>query len=460
MPSRARKPASGEDGFIIIEVLVSAVILAIVAGAVLTLISATTRSAASGRTHSTAYGLAQEDQARLRALRISTLNGLDETENEETIGGTTYTIESTGTFVNNSTGTVSCTESNASADYVQITSTVDSPTLQNPVSLESIISPSSGSLDPSHGTISFQVNNALGTGVSGVSITGSGTGNFSGTTESSGCAVFADLPAGNYKVTATANGLVTPEGTTTWEKEQVGAPASSTQQVSLRFDKAGTVKPTFVYKEPKTGTLAPAYVDSMELYNSENEAKTLTFGTPSLTTRFSTLEDKAVFPFKTKYAVYAGSCTTNNPDPESKSINAAAIASVAVTGGGTVTPQIQIPGLNLTVTNSSGTAIAGAKVILTDANCKYNGTNVKREYTTDKVGHIFKGGTEKEIAETETQAVGLPFGTYSICVSAKIGSETRKVEATGSSAVTVNNLTTAVAKTMALPSSGSSSACS
>ncbi len=133
MPSRARKPASGEDGFIIIEVLVSAVILAIVAGAVLTLISATTRSAASGRTHSTAYGLAQEDQARLRALRISTLNGLDETENEETIGGTTYTIESTGTFVNNSTGTVSCTESNASADYVQITSTVTAPTLLNPV---------------------------------------------------------------------------------------------------------------------------------------------------------------------------------------------------------------------------------------------------------------------------------------------------------------------------------------
>jgi Tfp pilus assembly protein PilV len=457
MPLRARKPASGEDGFIIIEVLVSALILAIVAGAVLTLISATTRSAASGRTHSTAYGLAQEDQARLRTLRISTLNGLAE-PNTETIGGTTYTIESIGTFVNNSTGTVSCTESNASADYVQITSTVTAPTLQNPVSLQSIISPSSGSLDPSHGTISFQVNNALGTGVSGVAISGSGTGNFNGTTESGGCAVFADLPAGNYRVTATANGLITPEGTTTWEKEQVGAPASSTQQVSLRFDKAGTVKPAFVYKEPKTSALTAAPVDSMELYNSENEARTLTFGTPNLTTRSSTLEDAVVFPFKTKYAVYAGSCTTNNPDPESKSINAAAIASVAVTGGGTATPTIQIPALNLTVKDSGGTVVKGAKVILTDANCKYNGSNVKREYTTNKLGHIVSSAAELESVATE--AVGLPFGTYNICVSAKIGTETRKVEATGSSAVTVNNLTTAVAKTMALPSSGSSSACS
>ncbi len=454
MPSRARKPASGEDGFIIIEVLVSAVILAIVAGAVLTLISATTRSAASGRTHSTAYGLAQEDQARLRALRISTLNGLDETENEETIGGTTYTIESTGTFVNNSTGTVSCTESNASADYVQITSTVTAPTLLNPVSLQSIISPSSGSLDPSHGTISFQVNNALGTGVSGVSITGSGTGNFTGTTESSGCAVFADLPAGNYKVTATANGLVTPEGTTTWEKEQVGAPASSTQQVSLRFDTPGTVKPSFVYKEPtKTTPLPAAFVDSMELYDSENEAKTLTFGTPNLTTRSSTLEDKAVFPFKTKYAVYAGSCTTNNPDPESKSINAAAIASVAVTGGGTSTPTIQIPALNLTVTYNSA-VVKGAKVIVTDANCKYNGSNVKREYTTNKLGHIVNSGTSAEL-ESTTEAVGLPFGTYTICASASVKNgtttETRRGSVTG---VAVNNLTTAVSKTVAFSEKG------
>ena len=58
----------GEDGFILIEVLVSAVILAIVAGAVLTLITAATRSAASTRNHSTAYGLAQEDQARMQEL--------------------------------------------------------------------------------------------------------------------------------------------------------------------------------------------------------------------------------------------------------------------------------------------------------------------------------------------------------------------------------------------------------
>jgi Tfp pilus assembly protein PilV len=445
MPTRARQT---EDGFILIEVLVSAVILAIVAGAVLTLIAATTRSAASSRSHSVAYGLAQEDQARMRTMRISSLNHLDSTK-ERTIGGTTYSVRSTGTFVNNKAGTPSCTEANASADYVAITSTVSSPVMPHPVTLQSVVSPTSGSLDPSHGTISFQVKNALGGGVGGVSLTGSGPSNFSGSSESSGCAVFADLPSGNYKVVANGNGLITPDGKETWTKEQVGAPASGTQQVQIRFDTPGTIAAHFVYKEPTQSEPAPAPVDSMELFNSENEQKTLTFGTPTATPRLPVLEDKAVFPFQTKYLVYAGSCTSNNPDPKSEGINTAALGKVEVTAGAITTPPpIQIPALNLTVKDSSGKAVQGAKVILTDTTCKYNGRNVEREFTTNKVGHIVNSGATE--LGTETQAVGLPFGTYEICASATISGNTRRAEVTGKSAVPVNSLEAATPVTLKL----------
>lgn len=447
MLTRARQ-TRGEDGFILIEVLVSAVILAIVAGAVLTLITATTHSAASERNHSVAYGLAQEDQAKLRTFQVSRLNRYVHSETVA-IGGTSYTVESRGVFVNSKSGTSSCTEASNSADYVQITSTVSSPTMPTPVSLQSIVSPTSGSLDPSHGTISFQVNNAKGEGVSGVLLTGSGTSNFSGSSETSGCAVFADLPSGNYKIVAEGKGLITPEGKETWSKEQVGAPASGTQQVQIRFDTPGTLAPSFVYKEPATNTLLSAPVDSMALYNSENEQKTIAFGTPGSTPRLSTLNDTKVFAFATKYLVYAGSCTSNNPDPEGKGANAAAVANVLVTGGGVSTPQIQIPALNLTVT-SSGNPVKGAKVVLTDNTCKYNGASFSREYTTNKTGHIVNSSSE---LETGTQAVGLPFGTYSICASAKIGSTTWKQEAKGSNSVTVNNLSTAASKSLALVSS-------
>lgn len=452
MLTRARDTkAKDEDGFIIIEVLVSALILAIVAGAVLALITATTHSAASARNHSTAYGLAQEDQAKLRTFQISRLNRYVHSETVQ-IGGTNYTIESRGVFVNSKSGTSSCTESNNSADYVQITSTVSSPTLQTPVSLQSIVSPSSGSLDPSHGTISFQVNNATGQGVSGVSLTGSGTANFTGTTDTNGCAIFTDLPSGNYKVVANGNRLITPEGTETWTKEQVGAPASGTQQVQIRYDTPGKVFPKFVYLEPKTGGLAPSPIDSMELYNSENEQKTITFGSPGATPRPTQLEDAKVFPFATKYLVYAGSCTSNKPESE----NTAASANVLVTPAGLSAPQIQVPALNLGVTYN-GNPVQGAKVILTDTTCKYNGSSLQREFTTNKAGHIIDNTLE---LGTETQAVGLPIGTYGICVSTKINAtEYRRAEATGSSAVTVNNLTTAASKSLALSGSSSTRSC-
>src|ERR1700742_2562950 len=126
-----RRPAGDihgdQEGFIIIEVLVSAIILALVAGAVLTLITATTRGAASQRDRATAYDLAQADQARLRTMRITKLNGLEEsTEKKTEANGTTYRVESKGVFVNNQAGGVSCSEENDSADYIQLTSTVSS----------------------------------------------------------------------------------------------------------------------------------------------------------------------------------------------------------------------------------------------------------------------------------------------------------------------------------------------
>jgi type II secretory pathway pseudopilin PulG len=442
MPAPARQTPPAEEGFILIEVLVSAVILAIVAGAVLTLIAATTRSAASERNHSSAYALAQEDQAQLRTMRISSLNRLTRTRTE-TVGGTTFTIESKGVFVNNTSGTSSCTESNASADYVRITSIVSSPALLHPISLQSVVSPSSGSLDPSHGTLSIQVKNAVGEPVSGVSITGTGTSNFSGSSNSSGCANFADLPVGNYTVSTVGTGLINPQGKSTWTKE-VGVPASGTQQLELHYDKPGTVSPNFVYREGTSSNLLAAPVDSMELYNAEGETTALTFGTLG-GARSSTLLDKSVYPFKTKYTVYAGACESNNPAPKGEAGNLAGLAYVEVKPEGISAPQIQVPALNLTVTYNSG-VVSGAKLTLIDTECQ---SSVMRTYTTNSGGHpalTTSGATE----------AGLPWGTYKVCASAKFGNEYRRVE--GTAAVkNLANWTTLLLSLSGSPSTGSSS---
>jgi type II secretory pathway pseudopilin PulG len=435
-PNAPRTQSAQEGGFILIEVLVSALILAIVAGAVLALISATTRSAASQRIHAVAYGLVQEDQARLRSMRLSSLNRLSADLPPIKIDGTTYTVHSEGTFVSNSTGDVSCNGESAPADYVRITSTVSSTSMAKSVSMQSIVSPSNGALDPNHGTLSVKATNAMGLALSGVSIEGGGPSNFSGPTDSTGCANFADLPAGNYIVTTKAGGMINTKGEASTSKE-IGVPSAGVQPLSLMYDRAGWIEPEFVYKDG-VGALIPATVDSMMVFSAESGSPATAYGTPG-GTRIANLKTPGIFPFKQKYTVYGGSCATNNPDPEEKvPANREAMGFPLLPPNQTAKPRIQLPALNLVV-KYSGNPLSGARVTITDTNsgCKYSGSSIKRVYTTNASG-------QQAASSSGTAEPGLPWGKYKICASAKVKStpttEYRRIESSGTS-VAVENLT-------------------
>jgi type II secretory pathway pseudopilin PulG len=409
--TRSQQPPSDQGGFILIEVLVSAVILALVAGAVLTLFSATTRSAASERDHSVAYGIAQEDQARLRSMRLSSLNRLAQTRPISLDGGT-FTVESTGVFVNNETGSESCTQGSSSADYIRITSTVTGPGMVQPVVLQSIVSPSNGSLDPTHGTLSFNATNGAGQPLSGVSISGSGTANFNGSTDFTGCANFADLPAGNYKFTTSAAGMINMRGETSTTKE-IGVPSAGTQNVLLQYDRPGSIKASFRYPLANGTGYAAAKADSIEVFNAESGISTPTVYWTASHVRGLGVEATSLFPFKNSDAVYAGACAENNPNPkgEVNAPGAGALSAVLVSAGGVAEPVITMPALFLTVKNSS-TLVTGARVTITDESCQEtSGTHVKRIYTTNA------GGNPSETTAGPAEPA-LPWGTYEICASA------------------------------------------
>jgi Tfp pilus assembly protein PilV len=437
--------AASEDGFILIEVLVSALILAIVAAGVMAVLSSTTHSAASLRVRTQAGALAQEDQARMRTMRISSLQRLEEERKGIKLDGTEFTVVSTGAFVGSATNEVVCNGETSATDYVRITSSVSSPTMPNAVVLTSMVAPSNGSLDQNHGTLSFTAKNAKGLPLSGVSLSGTGPGTFSGKTDSTGCANFADLPTGNYKVKSSANGMINMKGESSTEKEY-GAPSAGTQTVALTYDSPGEIEAGFVYKSLTTGLLAAAKADSIEIYNGESGELARTFGTPGggITTRFSKIEAKNVFPFKSKTTVYAGSCESNNPDPkEELPANRPAMAFLEVPPGGKAVATIQLPALNLTVTNNSGTAINGAAVTLTDTKCKSGSTSIRRTgYTTEAAGHL-----------TEPW---MPWGEYKVCARAVVNSATRKAEGT----VLVNNLSTAASLNLKIENGSSTSECS
>jgi type II secretory pathway pseudopilin PulG len=453
MPRPARDTRSDQEGFIIIEVLVSAIILALVGGAVLTLITATTRGAASQRDRAVAYDLAQEDQARLRTKQITTLNGLEDLngkpialrEKPTVLNGTTYAVESKGVFVNNQAGGVSCTAENDTPDYIQLTSTVTSPALNSPVTIQSVVSPSTGSLDTTHGNLAVQAKNAAGEPVSGVSVSLKGTA-YARTTETQGCANFADIPNGPNTILLKGGSLVNIEGKTE-EAIPVTIVGKTTERKQSEWDKPGMLKPEFVYAQPETGELLAAPADSMSVTFTERSLGPTAYGTPGGTRSARPVAEK-LFPFKgSKYTVYAGSCPSNNPNPSgAKTENNVGIGSIEVPPDGVGTARIQVPALNLTVENGSK-PLGGAKVTVTDENsgCKSGGSAVKRTFTTNSGGHLAL--TEKGVTEA-----GLPFGIYKICASKKIGTTTFRAELTK---VSVENFTrTGTVKLLPLTTAG------
>jgi len=118
-PARPPSPAPSEAGFALIEVLVSGLIAILVAAAVMTLFGATERTAADQRRKSQAYAVAQDDQARLRSLRIPTLYKYSAT-NTVAVDGTAYQVESTGKFINNATGDdLTCASGSSTVNVTQ-----------------------------------------------------------------------------------------------------------------------------------------------------------------------------------------------------------------------------------------------------------------------------------------------------------------------------------------------------
>ncbi len=419
-----------------IEVLVSALVLAIVAGGVLSLTQTATRSASQQRDGAKGFAVAQKDQARLRAMQLGKLNKLEQVSNV-TLDGTVFKVESSGLFINNTTSTASCTGAEAAQDYVRITSKVTWPGMgkRPPTVVHSIFSPSNGSIDPTHGTLTISATNGASLPLPGVGISLSGPGNYSGTTDSTGCANFADIPSGNYTMTPSAPGLIAESGKAPSAKT-VGVIPSGTQTLELRYDQPGSFKVPFSYRVGSTTEFKASSASSIMVFNAGMEtakAFSVAGGVPA-----ATVEATGLFPFTSPYAVYAGSCTSNNPNPTSdpKAPGAAAVASITVPPGAETAPPvptIQLPALNLTVKTGSST-ISGAKVRVTGT-CSFD-----RYYTTTTGGVL--------------PDPGLPWGTYDLCASAKVSGIDRRIK---KSSISVQNLSSGTTLNLDVSGSGSES---
>lgn len=399
----------------LVEVLVSAVLLVIVSVGVLGAIDSATRATSEERHHARAAGIAQSDQARMRSMQISDLSNLNETRTVSQ-DGTPYSVVSRGDYVTDATGTSSCAAGTASADYVKTTSTVSWPSMGNrpPVVSNSIVAPPNGSISDTSGALAVGVENSRNEGIAGVGLSGSGAGTFSGVTGENGCAIFGNLPAGNYTLNAAVSALVDKDGNSS-APQATSVVAGSTNTVVLQYDDPGSIPVNFKTRAYGTNGLVDSSADQIVTFNTGMTAARLFPGTSGA--RLASINATSMFPFTSPYSVYAGTCQGDNPDPTGGPSPPPAIQYVDVPQGAAApTTTIELPALHVTVYRGSTTSSApapNATVKVRDLNC----SDFLRTFTTNAQGRL--------------DDPGLPYSDYSVCASGLADDDTIMRRATG-----------------------------
>ncbi len=432
--------AGDEGGFAIVEVLVSALVLLIFSVGVVAVLTGATRATAQERHRAQANALAEQELERVRSSRIADLSTLNSTrraldDGTELASGapcpttgaasrqTCYTITSSTQFQTEAASTSGCAAGSGSRDYLLLTVSVSWTGMGalHPVRAATIVSPPSGSLVPNSGSVLVNVVDSRNVGISGVALSGSGPGSFSGSTGPTGCVLWRNLPVGTYTMTVggTASIMVDPNGNTP-TPQSVSVVDQGTNTVNLQYDRPASIQGITFRTRDYLNNLVDSSADSVIASNTGMQVAKA-FTPPGGVRATSITTTSTLFPFTSPYAVYAGTCASNNPPAGPMLGN----ATLPVGGSATLASPgyIQLPSLQVTVFSgtsaSPGPLVSGAKVTARDTGC-----NVTRTLTptggTDLLGHVPQ-------APPSGGDIGLPYGTYDVCASNSTATDKRIV---------------------------------
>jgi type II secretory pathway pseudopilin PulG len=437
---RGARPAA-EDGFTLIEVMVSALLVVIVAISVLSALDGASRASGVSKAKSTAASLAQQDQERLRGKRPSELMALDET-NTINADGVGYTVRSKGWYVLERSTTAGCTGGQRD-ERLGIVTTVDWPGRRGgrPIRVESLMAPPLDATSATQGSAVVRITKADGiTAVPGVGVTLNGPqSSLPVATGAEGCAFFANHLVGSYTFTFGVPGWVDPTGASALTLATSIVP-NETRSSDVLYDRAGSLTASFYSRWTKNGVLGywPVKSDAFTVEHSgittNNGLRTFpAAGTPAVPA--TSIPGTDLFPFATAYNVFSGSCATNKYAPTRFSLLSSAYPTSRVIAPGSAgAVSLFEPAIDVTVKNASGSAnIAGATVTVysTTTGC----VRTLPAQTTDSAG---------KVADPS-----VPYGDYKVCAILS----GRKAEAT---VAATSLLLDGLPLVLKLPNSGSS----
>ena len=472
----SRSSASAEAGFLLVEVIISAMLVGMIVVATITGFNVLDRSSSEQRRRSEAAVLAAESQEQLRSDSATTLLSFKGGVHAytTTVAGTTFTVTQKASFGNGSSTTgcnVGEEGSKGKGTYILISSSVTWARMTgNAVTQSSVITPPTGS------ALEVKVTNGASTPTSGVGVAisytaveSTGTTTIEGTTGSSGCVLFAGIPATSAKLKVReTSGIVNKQGTLSWPEEEITLAPNVLTPHEVVLAPGGSLTASFTYlnaakykhkqnnpglaeiEETVTGDTFVAENAEMKLApnfqtGSNQVAQNFPGGLfeilPGATGSYkatATTQISAVkypkgnlfpFPAEKSWAVYAGDCAANDPEELTKTLGtkvtdpAAQVHPAEATGVSVPTTYVQ---LNVYKKSQAEVAALGAKawealetttgypVTLTNVKCE----GVKPDNETAINNAHVQSTTTGSVWGGHLEAAFQPFGEYELCLFA------------------------------------------
>src|SRR3954454_24752916 len=321
-----------DSGFALIEVIVSAAVLALVALAVLAGVDGASSSSGREKARAVAVSLAEADQERLRQLPVTELAKYgdkapyvvpDPAGSARTVDGVQYTVESKAQWVRDDSGdSVSCTSDGHAADYFHITSTVTSSVVGTriaPARIDSIAAPNVA-YGSTHGTLTVKITDPSDTGVENVLVSVSGgSAPAPKKTNAAGCAVFEQVSAAtagtDYTVSLNTPGYVDHFGVQTVTRTAKVTPGKLTM-VTIPYAPApvpATTASVRTYAPGSPGTVVPSKSFQVSAVNSGDALLMRNWPNTTPAAEAASQSETGLFPFSGAYTYYTGNCHYNDP---------------------------------------------------------------------------------------------------------------------------------------------------
>jgi Tfp pilus assembly protein PilV len=465
--SKRSRPAS-EDGFMLLEVVISALLVGLIAIGTFSAFDAAGKSTAGTRAHAQATVIAQQDEERLRGLTTTQLAQLGSVEtaraengycleqasgawhywskgstsfceNPTGLSGTAYsaavfTVTSSASYVAAEKGAekaaFTCEKTGGAASYLQTTSSVSWPSLgtRPPVSQSGIVTV------PTSGVLLVKVLNQNNEPLAGATVTVTGTGvNTTQTTPAAGCVIFGGLPAETVEVDAFKSPWVDKQGKSPPAAlPPITITTTSVSEATFNIGEPGTIVAGF----ESNGTIVGVTGDTVYALQTEIKSPSDyvdgTAGEYASSVALKGIETKGLFPFvkvgkpaePAPYTVFAGDCEANNPAKVTETGEKIKDRTAPVEPNLSTPVKVEVPAVNLTVYEGTSTtpvsALEGAEyAYITNKGCS---AGTAQNYTgtvpyQHKVAISTGSGTLKGHLEPKYQ----PYAKELIlCVTAKL----------------------------------------